>query len=362
MKRSKQKKQLRMEEQDAKGISRKKWNHTISLRLFVILKLVCIVSIPVVYFVYSPLLILCMLCYVGLFFLAIMAERRINTSIIKSNHIKIPKLDSALALILIVVAIFGSVMSSTSKTKESNFKNVPNFKFEQNMEMDFAKIKRQSWWNSVVSDLKTFGSILTGERSIFEGGKQEFGRTGPPKDFVIDKNNIPEKPIGDMPEGDFPGMGGGNFDMSNFPKRPNFEFSMNDVPVEYMFSSIATTIITVLIFSVSGCGLISLLVLYIKKRKFERVINEVILEEQVILTDEEIERLLDFGEPVGSLPKDNSSDKQKTEPTKDIIRTRKKDKSQVKNKNKEVEELSANPEENIEILKDDFNIESILDE
>ncbi len=354
MKRSKKKKQLRMEEQDAKGISRKKWNHTISLKLFVVLKLVCIISIPIVYFVYSPLLVLCMLCYIGLFFLAIMAERRINTSIIKSNHIKIPKLDSALALILVVVAIFGSIISGTSKTKESTFKNMPNFKFSQNTNMDFGKIKRQSWLNSVATDLKTFGSILTGERSIFGDGKQEFGRIKAPENFVVDKNNIPEMPSGETP--DFSEMGEGGFDMSNFPKRPNIDFSMKDVPVEYMFSSITTTVITVLIFSVSGCGLLSLIVLYIKKKKFERVINEVLLEEQVLLTDEEIEKLLDFGE----LVEDVSETKEKT---KDIIHncSHKMQVNENKN-NKKVETPLVTSEKDLIILQDDFNIDKLFDE
>ncbi len=355
MKRSKQKKQLKMEEQDAKGISRKKWNHTIDLELFVTLKFICIVAIPIVYFVYSPLLIVFMIGYVSLFFLAIMAERGMNTSIVKSNHIKIPKLDSALALILVVIAIFGMVMSGTSKNKKSDFKNIPNFEFSQKNNVDFKKIRQESFWNGFVSDLKTFGSILTGERSIFGNGKKEFGKSEPPKDFVIDKSKIPEMPEGDFPSGErpqgMPNMPEGEFDMSKFPKRADFEFSMNDIPVEYMFSSIATTVISVLIFSVSGCGLISLIILSLKKKKFERVINEILVEEQVLLTDEEIEKLLEFGEIV----------EEKQEIKEDIIR-KDNHKFQAKINNENVETQFATSKEDVKILKDDFDIDKLFDE
>ena len=115
--RSKKKDVYRKEQQDAKCISRKKWNYTMSFKMFLIIKIILILLIPIIYFVYSPLLVVLMLLYVGVFFLARLTERSMNTSVIKTNHIHIPKFDSALALVLIVVAICGILIEMDSSTK-----------------------------------------------------------------------------------------------------------------------------------------------------------------------------------------------------------------------------------------------------
>src|SRR5574344_1787287 len=124
MNKTKRKKQQRMEEQDAQGISRKTFNHSISLEFFIAVKILCIASIPILYFVYSPLLIVSVLAYVFLFFISILAERKINKSVIKSNHIKIFKLDSAVALLIIIISLFGVCIGGTNKVKSGNFENM----------------------------------------------------------------------------------------------------------------------------------------------------------------------------------------------------------------------------------------------
>ena len=304
MKRSKTKKQQRMEEQDALGISRQKWKHTMSLKLFVILKFACIVSIPIVYFVYSPLLVVCMGFYVSLFFLSIMAERRVNISVIRSNHIKIPKFDSAIALIIIVISLFGIFLSGTNKVKQANFSESP--RFEQISNINFKGIRKNSVLRTIKTKVKNFGSLLTGERSIFGDGKSEFGTKRPPSNFPTDKSDIPSDISGRFPSGGSSGTGDYNredvfcedFDFSNRPQRHKFDFSMSDLPVEFMFSSIISTLNTILIFSTCGFGLLSLLALYLKIRKFNKRINEVLVETTVTLTDEEIDKILDFGEKV----------------------------------------------------------------
>ncbi len=343
MKRSKKKQQVIIEEQDSLGISRKKWDHTISLKLFVILKIICIALIPIVYFVYSPFLIVCMVAYVSLFFLSIMAERRINTSVIKSNHIKIPKLDSALALIIIVISLFGVCMSGTSKVKKPSFENAPDFSNVK--EIDFDGARKNMWLREFTNTLKNFGSLLTGERSVFSGGKQSFGMKEAPKDFPKDMSELPEG----MPS--FEGR----------PTRPNIDFDIDDLPIEYLFSSILTTVNTVLIFSVSGAGIISLLVLYVKQRKFENIMNDIVITEDVTLTDEEIDRILSFGE----LVIEKTVDAKETLDSIDSI-----DNvniyNETKKENNESQELLqkevVNEEENISILDDNFNLDKIYED
>ena len=275
---STRKRKLReMEKQDALGISRKKWKFTIKPELYFILKLVCILLIPIVYFAYSPLLILCMIFYIGLFFLARGAEHSLNKSVIKSNHIHIPKFDCALALVVVVVAFAGVCFSGVSNQKGGMFDNISSAEISEfTSNKDFSGARRSNWWQSVEKTLTNLGSLLTGERSIFGSSKGEFnfGSMEPPEDFASDSDDIPV------------GNGGG-------------AMSMDDLPVEYMFSSILSSINSVLIFSVSIFGALILLFVIYKKKKFETMMNEVIIEGDVtLLTDEEINKILSFGEEI----------------------------------------------------------------
>ncbi len=312
MKRSKVKKLQVIEAQDAEGISRKKWSHSMSPTLFVILKIVVLVLIPIVYFVYSPLLIVLMLAYLSFFFLAILTERRMNKSVIKDNQIKLPKFDTAFALIAIVVTIVGVCLDSTSNVKSSSLGNLSS---DQMMEFkldsansssesfdienfDYKSAKSSNSLQSFVSVLKNLGSMLTGERNVFSSSDStsfSFGKF-------------------DMTDGE--GRGGGKgemmeFDSSTSSSESGFELPeiddfknneqgmkqiMNDLPVDDMLSTILSSANTALIFATVVAGAFSLLIIVIKKRKFERVVNEVIVEAPVMLSDEEIDRILSFGE------------------------------------------------------------------
>ncbi len=309
MNRAKKKKQYRMEQQDVEGISRKQWKHTVSLELFVFLKILCIMLIPIMYFVYSPLLVVCMLAYFGLYFLTPLVERTINTSVIKKNHIKVPKLDSALALIIIVVALFGVCLGGTNQVKQAKFDNMPQFGNVR--EIDFDEARQDSWWDDIVTDIKNFGSLLTGERSVSVSNRRQFGMVKPPENFVASKKDLPDvewsQSMGGMPnfgglEGGMPNFGGGR------PQRPNIDFSIEDIPVEYMFSSIVSAVSTVLIFSVSAFGILSLLLLAYRLKKFDKTMNETITIDNVNLTDEEIDKILSFGEFVAERTEDGDDD------------------------------------------------------
>jgi hypothetical protein len=66
-----------------------------------------------------------------------------------------------------------------------------------------------------------------------------------------------------------------------------------------MSSSILSTINTVLIFSVSAVGMLSLVAIAIKKHKFNRDMNEVIYDGTITMLDKgELERILSFGEDI----------------------------------------------------------------
>jgi len=278
---STKKRKIREKEiQDAQGLSRKKWKFNISPKIFFILKLSCVVAIPIFYFIYSPLLVLLMMFYVALFFMAFMAEHQINKSVIKSNHIHIPKFDSAIALILIVIAFCGVCSSGMSKTKTGIFDNSTSTEISAIVRnKDFDSLRSNNWWRTFTQSLTNFGTLLTGERSIFGSSRGDFnfGTMEPPTDFPSNSDEIPPTQ----------NVGGGR------------EMSIDDVPVSYMFSSILSSINTILIFAVSVSGALSCLYVFLRKRKMDNAMDEVIMDEAItLLDDKEINRILAFGETV----------------------------------------------------------------
>ncbi len=64
----------KMEKEDSLGISRKKLKGAISEKTFIMLKIISIVSIPLIYFIYSPLLIFAIIFAVLMLIFATMAE------------------------------------------------------------------------------------------------------------------------------------------------------------------------------------------------------------------------------------------------------------------------------------------------
>jgi len=263
---NKEKKIKRYESQDAKGISRKQFKLVIKPKTFFIMKAAAIVAFHILYFAYSPLLIFVMLYFVAMFFVAIGCEHSLNKSVIRSNHIKIPKYDSAIALVLICVALFGSAFS-VSQGGMGMFANTLSMK--------------------VVQSLKNLGSLLTGQRSIF--GRTPhfgFGTIGKPEGFIPNEDAFFDQFGGEPPEP--PDFG---------ERMPRFELSMDDIPIEFMFSQLLSTVTTVLIILVGLLGAISLYYTIKKIKKFNIMQSEVIIDGTIVmLEDKEIEAILDFGE------------------------------------------------------------------
>lgn len=260
---AKKKKQREMEKQDAQGISRKKYNRTMDFNVYAIIKGVLIVLIPVMYFLYSPALIFIMLAYVALYYLAILAERGMNKSVIKANHIHIPKFDSALALFVIVIAFAGTILSLASVAHGPQFGGDEGNVFGGIM----VTIERT---------LKNFGSLLTGERSLLTFG---FGTKSPPS-------------------------GGGG----HGPK----SFSLDDLPLEYLISIILSTVCTVLLCLIIILGIVSLALTFYKRWKFSKMMNEVIYDSELrIFSDEELDEILSFGEDEATAGMYMSEEKEK---------------------------------------------------
>jgi hypothetical protein len=237
-----------------------------------------------------------MALYVGLFFLARMAEHNLNKSVIRSNHIHIFKFDSAIALVIIVISIFGMFLTSTNKTKESMFQNFDDTEIAEiveNKDDNFKMAKQNVAWSNFTTGLKNLGSLLTGERNVFASGNDnfKFGMVDAPGDFDIDMEK-PDDSDFDLNNSDFELRGGDG-------RRNDIDFSVDNLPLEYMSSSIFSTINTVLIFSVSAVGLLSLVAIAIKKHKFNREMNEVIYDGTIEMLDlKELERILSFGEDI----------------------------------------------------------------
>ena len=251
------------ESQDARGISRKRYKLIIKPKTFFILKSIGIVMIPLTYFLYSPLLVIVMAYFILLFFAAIGCEHSLNKSVIKSNHIRIPKYDSAIALLLVSIALFGSIFH-VSSGPVGRFANTIGSK--------------------ILQSLKNFGTLLTGERSILRRGIGfVFGTMDKPDGFIPNHDEFVER-FGDMPAGGPPGG------------RPTFELSMEDIPIEFMFSQILSTAATVLIFTVMAFGIISLVYTMKKIKKFNTDQNTIILDHSItMLSEDELDSIIDFG-------------------------------------------------------------------
>lgn len=267
---SKRKKIQIMERQDALGISRKRHRFTISLSVFTLIKLVLIALIPIVYFVYSPLLISIMILYAATFFACFAAENGMNTSVIKSQHIKIAKFDCAIALAVIVIAVCGGFMSLTTKTQRS-FKEFVHADSSYTQSDFFKQMQKRKNTQIALRNLKQFGSCLTGERNIFKTTDGfSFGGEKPPEH----------------------GVGRPNFQGGEHKK-----FSMADMPLSYVSSTTMSTTCSVLIFSTAGFGLLSLLAVHYKKSKRDAFMATTVISGKItLLDDDKLNEILSFGE------------------------------------------------------------------
>lgn len=227
------------------------------------LKIACVAAVPLLYFVYSPLLIVPMLVYVALFYLGLGVEREINRNVIRRNRIRLVRIDSVLALIVVVIAIAGTAVSANSKIRPGGFAHMDDETVQELIDdADFSAARRRSAWVGFTQKVADFGSLLTGRRSVFSGMRR-FATVDPPENFG--------PPPGEMPD-------------------------FGDMPFDYVISSVLSSINTVLVFGTAAAGLLSLLV-YRRRKKFaERYISQVIPDTSMAnFTDEQLEKILFYG-------------------------------------------------------------------
>jgi len=238
----------KLEKQDALGISRHEVKHGLDPKVWIILKIISIVIVPIVYFIYSPLLIVAMMFSILMFVFATMTERRINNTYVKSRHMKIHKFDSIIAVIVILITITTTIISSNTKKQ-----------------MPFNKM---FGGNAIVRKIESFGSCSTGSRSVIKRFKigmkaPSFGNASPP-----------------------PGMP---------PKGEFKKLEMSDLPIEMVFSMAVSSVNSVLIFMVPVSGAITLWLYFRRKNKFDIEMNEIINDSLPEIDDAKLEELFKFG-------------------------------------------------------------------
>jgi len=91
----------------------------VNYKNLMLIKLVMACLLPLVYFIFSPLLFPLVLLYALLYFPARKIEKKANKGLRKDLWISVPRLDSIIAAGLVVIVLFGLIMTvSTTAAKE----------------------------------------------------------------------------------------------------------------------------------------------------------------------------------------------------------------------------------------------------
>lgn len=241
MKNSKKDRIVRMEMEDDLGIKRgTKKRFVVPNKVYVLIKLILIAAIPAVYFLCSPLLAVVVLAYFGLIVVTDNIEKNFNLGLKKDLRIHLPKTDSLLCLLLVIITVAGVVVSSVSMTQKGGmFEGFDESMLEQAVEdEDFSSSKFV--WMQVWTKAKDVGTLMTGTRYLFQEqrGFGGFGGFG-----------------GDPPEGFSPPSGSDMPDMSEL---------LEDMPFSIIFESVVKAVDTGLLVVICVCGLLSV-------RKFKKL-------------------------------------------------------------------------------------------
>lgn len=228
----------RMEVEDDLGIKRgAKKRFVVPNKVYILIKIILIAAIPVVYFICSPLLVLVVLAYFGLIVITNNIERNYNLGLKKELHIHLPKTDSLLCLLLVLITVVGVVVSSVSMTQRSSmFEGFDDSQLEDVIdEGDFSSA--DFVWMQIWTKTKDFGTLMTGTRYFFQE-QRGFGGPG-----------------GEPPEGFSPPSGSDMPDMSEL---------LDDMPFSIIFESIIKAVDTGMLVVICLCGLFSM-------RKFKKL-------------------------------------------------------------------------------------------
>ncbi len=235
----------RLEIEDDNCIQKKKkTGFRISMKTYRTMKLSLIVAIPVVYFLYSGLLLFVFAALAATLILTNVKEKEFNKGLKKELQSSLPKGDSLLAILVIAISVVSMIFSvSTSSQKKSMFHGFDETQIEETVK-DFEFDKGDMIWMQIKTQLRNLGNLSTGERVLFQEARR-FGMMGK----------------GMPPDG-----GEGNTDMQEERKPPkDMAEMMDEIPFSILFSSILKSVNTGLVFLVEGVGIIAL----IKVRKIE---------------------------------------------------------------------------------------------
>ena len=224
----------RMEVEDDLGIRRgTKRAFVLPNKVYILVKIILIAAIPAVYFLCSPLLILVVLAYFGLIVITNNIEKNYNLGLKKELCIHLPKTDSLLCLLLVIVTVVGVVVSSVSMTqKGSMFEGFDESMLEDVIDdADFSSA--DFVWMQIWTKAKEVGTLMTGTRYLFRE-QRGFGGFGGPG--------------GDPPEGFTPPSGTSMPDMSDL---------LDDMPFSVVFESIVKAVDTGMLVVICVCGLLS---------------------------------------------------------------------------------------------------------
>ena len=228
----------RMEVEDDLGIKRgTKKRFVVPNKVYILIKIILIAAIPAVYFICSPLLVVVVLAYFGLIVITNNIEKNYNLGLKKELHIHLPKTDSLLCLLLVLITVVGVVVSSVSMTQRSSmFEGFDDSQLEDVIdEGDFSSA--DFVWMQIWTKTKDFGTLMTGTRYFFQE-QRGFGGPG-----------------GEPPEGFSPPSGSDMPDMSEL---------LDNMPFSIIFESIIKAVDTGMLVVICLCGLFSM-------RKFKKL-------------------------------------------------------------------------------------------
>ncbi len=237
MKNSKRDLLHRMEVEDDLGIKRgAKKRFVVPNKVYILIKIILIAAIPAVYFLCSPLLILVVLAYFGLIVITRNIEKNFNLGLKKDLRIRLPKADSLLCLLLVIITAVGVAVSSVSMTqKGSMFEGFDDSQLEE--VVDEGTFSSSDFvWMQVWAKVKDVGTLMTGTRYLFQE-QRGFGGFGEP------------------PEGFSPPSGTDMPDLSEL---------LEDMPFSVMFESVVKAVDTGILLVICICGLASI-------RKFKKL-------------------------------------------------------------------------------------------
>ncbi len=239
----------RLEIEDENCIqTEKKRGFSLSMRTYRRVKLGFIIAIPVVYFLYSGLLFWVFFALAATLVWTYKKEKALNRGLKKELRSSLPKGDSLLAILVILLSVVSIVFSvSASSQRKSAFQGFDQAKIEETVKnFDFDFDKSDMVWREIKNQLRNLGNLSTGERVFFQETRR-FGMMG----------------RGMPPEGVEPPA---DMDMGNMPSPPkDISEMMDEIPFSVLFSSILKSVNTGLVFLVAGVGVVG----FIKVRKVE---------------------------------------------------------------------------------------------